>query len=90
MERIYKYPLEWKAEQTIELPLLVALTVQMQNNIPCLWAVINEEAPAVKMTVYMVGTGQDMNFVEKNPSYLNTVQYGGYVWHFFLAVNTDI
>lgn len=90
MERIYKYPLEWKAEQTIELPLVGALTVQMQNHTPCLWAVVNEEVPTVKIKVYMVGTGQEIDCVEKELAYLNTVQYGVYVWHFFIEGNTNV
>lgn len=59
METVYKYPLAWKVCQGIWLPLKRVLTVEIQNGVPCLWAVVDTNEPAVKLRVMMTSTGTD-------------------------------
>lgn len=84
---IYKYPLEITDEQVVMLPAYARLlTVQVQNDKPCLWAVVNPALPNdVPLTVYMFGTGHPIED-SNNMAYLATFQmYGGRgVFHVFV------
>ena len=82
--KIYKYPLELTPEQQVEMPLEASiLTVQVQNNIPCLWALVDPEMPPSRRTIYIRGTGHE--FDVKSFKYINTFQQlnGGLIWHVF-------
>lgn len=50
-----------------------------------MWAQVNPEAPATqKMEITIVGTGEEVpNAVLRDATYVDTVQMGEYVWHFF-------
>lgn len=85
MQVIYKFQLELVPEQIIELtyPLIDCLTVQLQNNIPTLWAIVNPESDTIrKLKVEMFGTGREDKIIG-NKKYLGTIQKDGFVWHFF-------
>lgn len=84
MEKIFKYPLEWKENQIVKIPVVGVLCIQIQNNTPCLWAVVNEEKEETDVEIVMVGTGHDVNLVENEMSYISTTQIGGFVWHWFV------
>ena len=83
METVYKYPLAWKVWQGIWLPLKRVLTVEIQNGVPRLWAVVDTSAPAVKLRVMMTSTGTDDKLDFDKLRYISTTQYGGYVFHWF-------
>ena len=83
METVYKYPLAWKVCQGIWLPLKRVLTVEIQNGVPCLWAVVDTNEPAVKLRVMMTSTGTDDKLDFDKLRYISTTQYGGYVFHWF-------
>jgi hypothetical protein len=90
MKNIYKYKLEMKPVQEIELPLIEVLDVQLQNGIPCLWAVVadNPDSYFVKtnmIRVHCFGTGtEDVEHNYHNGlNYISTVQIGGFVFHYF-------
>lgn len=80
---IWKFPLQVTREQTIQLePAARILCVQMQDGVPCLWAMVDPEAQSFPRTIVCYGTGAHIR--EKNLlTYIDTVQDGPYVWHFF-------
>lgn len=84
-ETIYKYPLRIADEQEVLLPAGARiLTVQPQNDVINLWALVNPAATAEAVNIRMYGTGHPIDNSEKM-EYLNTVQlYGGrLVFHIF-------
>ncbi len=69
---------------SIEMPIgAEILTVQMQGDEPCLWAVIDPSHGKETRTFRWAGTGHLLGTVG---SYIGTIQMlgGGLIWHFFL------
>jgi hypothetical protein len=70
---------------SIEMPKgAKPLCVQMQMNIPCLWAIVDPAAEKELVKVDIYGTGHDM---PDNPGkYIGTFQVaeGRYVFHLFI------
>ena len=66
MKTIFKYPLSISDEQLIEMPIgAEILSLQVQNNIPCIWAMIEEfEVEMIDRTFMMYGTGH--SFYNRN------------------------
>ena len=56
--------------------------VQMQGNIPTIWAEVNPANPKQKVRIIMVGTGHEIPMPAKH---LGTVQDGELVWHIYQA-----
>ena len=82
MKTIYKYTLDLKDKQQIELPLdAEILSVQKQDVNICLWAKVTNTFPKKKVDIYIYGTGTEIN--EDNLDYTGTVQDGIYIWHVF-------
>lgn len=81
MKRIYKYPLEVIEEQTIDMHEGDILTLQLQDGKPVLWAEVDPSSIS-KVTILCYGTGQDIK--EDRIIYLNTVQIGVFVWHYYM------
>ena len=88
MKSIYKYPIHRAHREEIILPLEQILTVQLQNHIPCLWAMIDDDKPKKKIAVWIIGTGWDLSpLKDKNLIYISTVQdESGFVWYFFYEI----
>ena len=88
METIYKYPLELKDKQTIEMPIgSQILCVQTQFDKPCIWAMVNPNLPPVGVKIEIYGTGGSIT--NPYPSYLKYIGtfqiYRGHeVYHVFL------
>ncbi len=62
MKRIYKYLLEVTDVQKVAMPKGAAvLTVQVQNEHPCIWAEVDPEAPTIKRRFVIYGTGHPMS-----------------------------
>ena len=83
---IYKYSLNLKGLQTIVLPSKFDfLDVQVQNGIICLWFFVDTTKPKVPKNIYIYGTGEDIDFsrLDKDTTYLGTVQLDTFVWHVF-------
>lgn len=81
---IWKFPLDMRDEQTIELPVgAVPLDVQVQHGTPCLWALVNDAAPKERKTVVIHGTGHRVS--EQVGAHLGTFQFanGDLVFHAF-------
>lgn len=83
-ERIFKYPLEVTDEQVVVMPAgAVILCVQLQGPTPCLWAIVNPDAPKTKRRIDTYGTGKTL--AEAPGYYIGTYQLhgGGLVFHVF-------
>lgn len=86
MESIFKYQLETTDEQIVEMPLgAEVLTVQVQNEIPCIWAKVNPNHTPIRYRFRIFGTGHTIeeDFTGK---YIGTYQLfnGSGVFHIFL------
>jgi len=79
MKRIYKY----KLENSVEMPIgAKILSIQMQNNRPYIWALVDTDVECEFRHFEIIGTGH--NFPEAdNFTYINTFQDGPFVWHIF-------
>jgi hypothetical protein len=85
---IWKYILTIEGKQTLMMPEAARLLcVQMQDGIPCLWAVVDKDSAKVlakrePRTVFTVGTGHPMP--EECGKYVGTYQpMNGLVFHVF-------
>jgi len=84
MKVVYKYPIVFEHEQSIFLPVdLKPLSVQLQDDVFCLWALTDGESQLRFRQLWIIGTGHKE--VEDNAEWIGTVQKGSYVWHFFLG-----
>ena len=86
MKEIYKYPLEITDTQFVELSLgAEILTVQMQGNQLCLWAMVNTLPEAIKKNrcIEIIGTGNPVPTGDLK--YISTFQMvgGGLIFHVF-------
>ena len=82
---IWKFPLPVTDEVTVAaLPVgAQILTVQMQHDIPCIWALVDQYAKSEERRFRTYGTGYD---IPANPGqYIGTVHMHGsiLVWHVF-------
>jgi hypothetical protein len=83
MRAIWKFPLEFVDDQRVEMPSGARLlSVQMQGDVPCLWADVDTLAAKVERAIQVAGTGHN------RPSFgafVATVQLPrlGLVFHFF-------
>jgi len=100
MNTIWKFPLAPADVIEVEMPEgAVILAVQTQQEVPCLWAIVDPDAPLEKRTILMMGTGHpraefDGKLTRITPEarwkvvdsgYIGTVQMmgGELVFHFF-------
>lgn len=80
MKTVHKYELK-SHDASIKLPLgAEILTVQLQNDRPVLWALIDPGNELVDRFISIVGTGWD---VEDSMKYICTYPDGYMVWHVF-------
>ena len=82
---IFKYPVQIADEFIIDMPQgAEILTVQAQNGLPYIWALVDDTALLKPYQFAVIGTGNPM------PSYpvgyLGTVRLGPFVWHIFEMV----
>lgn len=88
---ILKYQLEEVYFQHIEMPKgAEILSVQVQRDIPCIWALVNPENDNEKRGFEIFGTGSLIQYdmgVERK--YIGTIQrFGGnIIWHVFERVD---
>ncbi len=83
--KIFKYELRVDDIQFVSMPKgAKLLTVQAQQDIPCVWALVDPNAEKEDRKIYMWGTGHDASGV-KDMCYIGTFQmYGGdLVFHTF-------
>ena len=78
MKTIWKFELDF-GTTVIDVPQGgEILTMQIQENIPCVWINIESKNDKEKRTFATVGTGHPIEFKNK---YIGTYQQGALVWH---------
>ncbi len=84
MRKIYKYELPVDGGiTTIKQRIIKVLSIQEQNGIPVMWAIVDPEDKMVEpLEITAVGTGWTLP--TGLDEYLGTVQVEyGFVWHYF-------
>ena len=62
MKKVYKYPLIIEDYQKVKMPLAgKILTVALQEEIPCIWALVDSDQKEVERIIRIAGTGHPMN-----------------------------
>ena len=85
MLTIWKYELGIVDEQTITLPVnYELLALQMQNNTPCIWVLVDTESPQKDIKLVTYGTGHT---ILNHSTYIGTYQTGPLVFHVFVEDN---
>ena len=82
---IWKFPISTTDIQSVDMPKgAEILTVQNQNDTPCIWALVDSENETVKRTFEIHGTGNPIDH-DYNLKYIGTYQQldGRLVWHLF-------
>lgn len=83
MKTIYKYPLRLRPHQFVEMPTGAHLVrFAMQAGVPCLWAIVDTEQPAVAREFRILGTGHE---IPPNCGHVGSCEDGAYIWHLFEA-----
>jgi hypothetical protein len=83
--RIWKFPFQITDEFTLQMPQGArVLHVDMQHDIPCLWALVDATRPKTSRSFRVVGTGNPFRDA-LNLRHVGTFQMmgGGLVWHVF-------
>lgn len=89
MREIWKFPFELQEFFTIPMPENTEiLTVQMQKNVPCIWAFVVPGIAKEKRNFRLLGTGHKVALNECNSGYIGTIQTHDetFVWHLFEVV----
>jgi len=73
---IYKFKLQVIGIQTIEMPAYSEiLSIQVQNENPCIWALVESKNETVKRTFETYGTGQHIKEIShRKRNYIGTYQ----------------
>lgn len=84
-QTIWKLELSGITKQKLMLPIgAKILTVQVQNNCPCIWFLCNPENDKEERFLEVYGTGHDIQLhTEIDRYYLATFQIGSLVFHVF-------
>lgn len=98
MRKIYKYKLETTDLQVVEVPKLDGtssfkeqlLNIEVQNETPCMWCLVDEKEEAQEIKIRIVGTGNPMPVLSKD-DYLGSYMQcdGRLVFHVFLENNVQ-
>lgn len=87
MKKIWKYPLSITDEQQVDIPLYgEILCAQFQDEIPCIWVLVDPEQLLVPRYFEIFGTGHPIKEESNmNRKYIGTIQSEKYplVWHVF-------
>lgn len=89
MKQIWEFPLETTDVQRIEMPVgAEILTIQTQNEVPCIWALVDTGTSVLKCkrTFNIFRTGHNIpELVDSHRKYIGTYQLnnGGLVFHCF-------
>lgn len=87
MLAIWKYPIEARDEEAVSMAKGARiLTVQVQAGKPCLWAMVNPNAPMLEeRKIYTYGTGHPIDKDPETLEYIGTYQLTGLglVFHVF-------
>lgn len=84
MKKVFKYPVEIDGKFSLLLPMEAKiLAVQIQHDKPCLWALVDPNAPVETRSFRLAGTGHPID--EESLEYIGTFQMasGSLIWHLF-------
>jgi hypothetical protein len=82
--KIYKYELQVEDQQSIEMPKgAQIISISSQFGIPCIWAIVDENAKKESRIFHTYGTGQ--TFYPKGATFVGTyfLNGGAIVYHVF-------
>lgn len=80
MKTVWKYPLKFSKRQEVRMPAGAhILDVQVQGQLPCMWAEVESDNAEVRRIFELVGTGQAV----PTGGHVATFQCDGYVWHVY-------
>ncbi len=88
MKTIHKYTFKIEDEVSIEMPKGARiLSVQCQDDIPVMWALVDTENELETRLFNIFGTGEEIwpSFDYSKEDHLATFQHGIFVWHIFLT-----
>jgi hypothetical protein len=88
--RIWKYPFLIEDQFSLEMPDdAKVIDAFMQGDMPCLWAIVDEDAPKTTRQFRLVGTGH--SFSEDGLKHLATFPMAGgeLIWHLFERTSDD-
>ena len=84
MLSVYKYEIPFSDYFELDLPKgAKVLHFDMQQGIPCLWALVEPGAPTTKRMFRFAGTGHPIDEAPAQLKFVNTAQYRSFVWHVF-------
>jgi hypothetical protein len=92
MLTVWKFPIPIEGRQVLSLPReSQLLSVQMQGGLPCLWALVDPDAPKEDRRFLWVGTGHPIQEPD-TLRHVGTVQLAGgsLVFHLFELVPEPI
>lgn len=83
--KIWKFPITSNSEEIMMPRGARTLCVQLQGEVPHVWALVDPTAPLKARTIKAVATGSDCDCDCPQARYLGTVQmrWGTLVFHFF-------
>lgn len=86
MKAIYKYPIDFATSQILAMPVGAdIISVQMQNGILTIWAIISTEVSLIPVTIRIFGTGKEIP-VDLVLRHVGSIRVGIHVWHVFIDV----
>lgn len=81
---IYKYPIAITDTQGIRMPAgAKILSAQIQNEVLCIWAMVEPNNKDVIRQIEIIGTGAEIPHNPLKRDYIGTVQHSFFVWHVF-------
>lgn len=86
MNAIWKFPFEITDDFEIEMPMgAQILHVAMQREMPCIWAIVDPNAPKVTRKFHLSGTGHPLEESCTQYNHVGTFQMhdGALVFHLF-------
>jgi hypothetical protein len=87
MKVIFKYEIEARDHQSVEMPAgAQILSVQVQRDVPCIWAIVDPANPVESRSFEVFGTGHPFPAcIGSGREYIGTFQLlaGSLVFHLF-------
>lgn len=86
MKTIWKFPLRITDEQWVSMPRGArVLSVQMQGDQACVWAIVESAATQEMRRLVILGTGNPIGDSGETLTFIGTFQQPPFVWHLFEA-----
>lgn len=81
--KVFKYPIDLREWNYIDMPIgAKILSLQVQADVPCIWALVEPDMEHQTRKFLVVGTGHEVD--PGSSKFIGTVQMAnGLVWHIF-------